>query len=106
MPHRTTNPHLIKLYKPPTTWIRGLTRRMFAALDAAALQRGWQVSSTHGGFGRSYRDPRFDTLASCGDCLGRGIKSPGGPCRACRGTGWITASPAGEPAAPPPRGLA
>ena len=110
MRHRTTYTHLIKIYKLPAAWIRAggraLTQRMFAAPDAAARQRGWQVSCTHEGFGRSYRDPRFNTLASCGDCLGRGIKSTGNPCHACVGTGRITVRPADEPPPSPPRGPA
>jgi len=106
MRHRTTYTHLIKIYNPLATWIRALTQRMFAAPDAAAQHRGWQVSSTHGGFGRSYRDARFDALAACGDCLGRGIKSPGTLCHTCRGTGRITVGPADEPPLGPPRGLA
>jgi hypothetical protein len=110
MRHRTTYTNLIKIWKLPPTWIWSsravLTQRIFAAPDAAARHRGWQVTSTHGGFGRSYRDPRFDTLASCGDCLGRGTKSPGNPCHACGGTGRITVRPAGEPPPTPPRGLA
>ncbi len=106
MRHGTTYTHLIKIHKSLATWIRALTQRMFAAPDAAAQQRGWQVSSTHGGFGRSYRDPRFDTLASCGDCLGHGTRSPGNPCHTCRGTGRITVRPADRPSPRPPRGLA
>ena len=106
MRHGTTYPHVIKIYKLLATWIRALTQRMFAAPDAAAQQRGWQVTSTRGGFGRSYRDPRFDTLASCGDCLGCGIKSPETPCHTCRGTGRITVRPAVEPPPGPPGGLA
>ena len=107
MRHRTTYSDLIKIH---LTWVRAkrtaLTQRMFAAPDAAAHQQGWQISSTHAGFGRSYRDPRFDTLASCGDCLGRGINSPRGPCHACGGTGRSTARPYDEPPPSTPRGPA
>jgi hypothetical protein len=110
MRHRTTHTNISKIYKLLAAWIRtshaAQTQRIFADPDAAARQQGWQVSSTHRGFGRSYRDPRFDTLASCGDCLGRGTKSPGNPCHTCTGTGRITVRPADEPPPSPPRGLA
>jgi len=104
MRHGTTYPHLIKIHKLLATWIRALAQRVFAALDVAAQQRGWQVSPTHGGFGRNYRDPRFDTLASCGDCLGHGVTSLGNPCHTCRGTGRVTVRPADEPPPRSPRG--
>jgi len=100
MRHRTTHTNLIKIHKLLASLgasYTALTQRIFAGTDVAAQQRGWQVSSTHGGFGRSYRDPRFDTLSSCGDCLGRGIKSRGAPCQACGGTGRITVRPPDEP---------
>lgn len=110
MRHRTTYTNLSKIWKLQVSRTRlsltALTQRIFAAPDTAARQHGWQVSSTHGGFGRSYRDPRFDTLASCGDCLGRGIRSSGKPCHACRGTGRITVTPADEAPSSPPKGLA
>jgi hypothetical protein len=36
--------------------------RLFAMSDAEAYWRGWQITRVHGGFGRRYRDPAFDTL--------------------------------------------
>lgn len=46
---------------PITRLIRArFTERAFAELDARARRHGWQVTPTHGGFGRCYRDPRFD----------------------------------------------
>jgi hypothetical protein len=110
MRHRTTYTNVIKIYKLLPGWIRSsltaLTQRIFAAPDAAARRCGWQVSPTHGGFGRSYRDPRFDTLTSCGDCLGRGTESARQPCHACGGTGRITVGTADEPPPRAPKGLA
>jgi hypothetical protein len=110
MRHRTTHTDLSKLSNLPFTWIRSirtaLTQRLFAATDTTGRQHGWQASSTRWGFGRRYRDPRFDTLASCGDCRGRGITSPGNPCHKCGGTGRITVQPADEPPSSPQGGLA
>jgi RecJ-like exonuclease len=79
---------------------------LFAGTDAAARHYGWQVSATHRGFVRRYRDHRFDTLKSCGDCAGRGFIPPGASCRGCGGTGRITVRAAGEPPSDPSRGPA
>jgi len=35
---------------------------LFAINDAEAHWWGWQIADVHGGFGRRYRDPAFDTL--------------------------------------------
>ena len=35
---------------------------LFRADDDYAESRGWGVSTTHGGLGRTYRDPRFDIV--------------------------------------------
>lgn len=40
--------------------------RLFAMNDAEAYWRGWQITRVHGGFGRRYRDPAFDTLNTVG----------------------------------------
>lgn len=110
MPYSTTHTNLIKLWNLPLTWAKArllaLTQRLFAAGDTAARQHGWQVNSMHGGFGRSYRDPRFDAMTSCGDCRGRSITTPGSPCQTCGGTGRIIIEPAAElPSNPPQDGL-
>ena len=63
--------------------------RSFAMNDNEAYWRGWQITKTHGGLGRRYRDPRFDTLAACPRCAGTGVYS-GAPCGPCQGTGRIT----------------
>jgi hypothetical protein len=34
--------------------------RLFAMNDNEAYWRDWQITSTHGGLGRRYRDPAFD----------------------------------------------
>ena len=34
--------------------------RLFAMNDNEAYWRGWQITKTHGGLGRRYRDPSFD----------------------------------------------
>ncbi|HYS31686.1 MAG TPA: hypothetical protein VEM58_05445 [Streptosporangiaceae bacterium] len=38
--------------------------RVFAAPDALARDRGWQVIIERAGLSRRYRDPRFDTVAA------------------------------------------
>jgi hypothetical protein len=61
--------------------------RLFAADDARARRRGWQVTVQRGGLGRSYRDPRFDLLIRCPECRGTGPDDR--PCRLCPGTGRL-----------------
>jgi hypothetical protein len=63
--------------------------RSFAMNDNEAYWRGWQITKTHGGLGRRYRDPRFDTLAACTRCEGTGVYADA-PCEPCQGTGRIT----------------
>ena len=57
--------------------------------DTEAYWRGWQITKTHGGLGRRYRDLRFDTLAACAQCAGAGEWADA-PCGPCLGTGRIT----------------
>ena len=75
------------------TWLAVLPRRLgdrlFAMNDTEAYWRDWQMIRTHGGLGRRYRDPRFDTLAECQKCRGAGAAGRQ-PCRPCQGTGRIT----------------
>ena len=68
---------------------RRLGDRLFAMNDAEAYWRDWQITRTHGGLGRRYRDPRFDTLAECPKCLGAGATGDQ-PCPPCLGTGRVT----------------
>jgi hypothetical protein len=68
MPQRTTQPTTAgKRLAWPLTWIRaGCTiagRRLYAAPDATAARHGWQVTATHWGLGRVYRDPRYSRRA-------------------------------------------
>jgi hypothetical protein len=61
----------------------------FAMNDTEAYWRGWQITKTHAGLGRRYRDIRFDTLAACARCAGAGVWADA-PCGPCLGTGRIT----------------
>ena len=78
MPYATTSTNSINHWNRLPTWVRAaistLMRRVFASGDARARQQGWQVTSTRYGFGRQYRDPRFDTLTRCPACHGRGVQ--------------------------------
>jgi hypothetical protein len=64
--------------------------RLFAADDARARGRGWQVTVQRGGLGRSYRDPRFDLLVECPQSRGAGVDADDRPCRRCPGPGRLT----------------
>ncbi len=66
-----------------------LEQRLFAGLDRQARHHGWQVTRLYRGFGRRYRDPRFDLLSECPACAGRG-STDRGPCEPCRSTGRVT----------------
>ncbi len=68
---------------------RRLGNRLFVMNDTEAYWRGWQITKTHGGLARRYRDPRFDTLAECPKCHGAGVTADL-PCPPCLGTGRIT----------------
>jgi len=77
-----------------------LERRLFGDLDAQAKHDDWQVTRLRHGFGRRYRDSRFDLLSACPACAGRG-STGGQPCEPCRGTGRVTRA---RPPAPTPGG--
>jgi hypothetical protein len=100
MPHRSTHTDHRKIYnfllklKGP---LAAITQRLFAVSDANAHRHGWQVTITRGGFGRTYRDPRFDYLAECTTCNGRGRKARDTTCPPCDGTGRIVLDPAALP---------
>jgi hypothetical protein len=70
-------------------WPRRMCDRLFAINDAEAYWRGWQITRVHGGLGRRYRDPAFDTLLACADCQGIGIQQ-NAQCDYCLGTGRLT----------------
>jgi hypothetical protein len=107
MDHRITHASQCKVYLLPLNWLRArLARcgeRAFAATDATAREHNWQIVVTSAGLGRRYRDPRFDSLAACGHCAGRGAVTPGDPCDACDGTGRITLAVRQAALAPPAR---
>ena len=75
------------------SWLAAIPRRLgdrlFAMNDAEAYWRNWQITRTHGGFGRRYRDPQFGTLAECPKCRGAGVTADL-PCPPCLGTGRVT----------------
>lgn len=75
------------------SWLAAIPRRLgeklFATNDIEACWRGWQIIKRHGGLGRRYRDPRFDTLAACGRCRGAGV-SADQPCGPCQGSRRLT----------------
>jgi hypothetical protein len=62
-------------------WIRsmpgGWLDRLFEMNDAEAYWRGWQITKVHGGRGRRYRDPGFDTLATLEPALYSGAGTTG-----------------------------
>ena len=75
------------------SWLAAIPRRLgdrlFVTNDTEAYWRDWQITKTHGGLARRYRDPRFDTLAECPKCHGAGVTADL-PCPPCLGTGRIT----------------
>jgi hypothetical protein len=63
---------------------------LFARSDARAHASGWDVTvSGRWGTSRTYHDPRYDRLAACPSCGGRGDG-----CGRCSGTGRIVLDPA------------
>ena len=80
------------------SWLAAIPRRLgdrlFTMNDAEAYWRDWQMTRTHGGLGRRYRDPRFDTLAECPKCRGAGATGDR-PCPPCQSTGRITSGEVG-----------
>jgi hypothetical protein len=81
------------------SWLAAIPRRLgdrlFVMNDTEAYWRSWQITKTHGGLARRYRDPRFDTLAECPKCHGAGVTADL-PCVPCLGTGRITRITLGE----------
>ena len=72
----------------PPRWIIRLADRLHAAEEARAQQRGWQITRTSGGMGREYRDPRWDLIAACDDCGGKGVHGTH-CCATCQGQGTV-----------------
>jgi hypothetical protein len=81
-----------KARSPTIRWLARLIEAagdgLFAAPDRVAAQHGWRVTKIHGGLGRCYRDPRFDTLRACPRCHGSG-ESGDEPCVPCGGSGRV-----------------
>jgi hypothetical protein len=89
MPNRTiTQASLNRISSLRLNWTKStfssLPQRLSGGLGATAQLHGWQVSSTHHGYGHKYRDPRFDTLASREKCRDHGAV-PAPPSRSSRG---------------------
>ena len=95
MPNRTTRGDHCTIYSfllRLKSRLFAIAQQVFAVSDARARRHGWQVTVTRGGFGRRYRDPRFDFLMPCPACSGRGCNPHGTTCSACHGTAassWI-----------------
>ena len=74
-------------------WLAAIPRRLgdrlFAMNDAEAYWHSWQITRTHGGLGRRYRDRQFGTLAECPQCRGAGVTADL-PCLPCLGMGRVT----------------
>ena len=86
----TTNPNVRKT--PRDLFLRALSAigaKIFRVDDRRARDRGWQVIPRHGGFSRTYRDPRFDYLIPCPACNGRGYNPDRATCPGCRGSGRL-----------------
>ncbi len=100
MPHRTTRSDHCKitsLLLRLKSRLSAIAQQVFDGPDADARRHGWQVTVTRSGFGRRYRDARFDYLVPCMPCNGRGDTPRGTTCSACHGTGRIVLDPAAVP---------
>jgi len=75
------------------SWLAAIPRRLgdwlFTMNDTEAYWQSWQITKTHAGLGRRYRDPQFDTLAECPRCRGSGGAADLS-CLPCLGTGRVT----------------
>lgn len=71
--------------------VNGWERRIFVADDAVALARGWNISRSPKGFGRVYRDPRWDLISECESCRGDAGSEPES-CSSCGGCGTVQRS--------------
>jgi hypothetical protein len=69
--------------------LNAISSKIFREDDRRARDQGWQIIARHGGLSRRYRDPRFDNLAACTACNGRGCNPRGVTCSDCGGTGRI-----------------
>jgi hypothetical protein len=71
------------------TRIRATGDRLFGKDDAIARDNGWTIEVRRGGFGRTYRDPRFDQLRCCPECGGSGRDELDLRCGLCAGGGRV-----------------
>jgi hypothetical protein len=97
MPHRTTHSDHRKIYNfllKLKNRLSAIAQQVFAGPNADARRHGWQITVTHGGFGRRYRDARFDYLVPCTACNSSSGDPCGTTCPACGGTGRIVLDPA------------
>ena len=69
--------------------LRAVGRKVFAAEDVRARDLGWEITPSHHGLRRKYRDPRFKCLSACTACDGEGFDSSGMTCVDCSGTGRV-----------------
>lgn len=76
-----------------STLVKRLLERMdswlFTAEDERAHARGWQVGRRSNGRGRTYRDPRWDSVSRCEFCAGLGMAG----CLTCGGSGVVQMEP-------------
>jgi hypothetical protein len=90
MKEHTTNPVNRKTLRDLLLCaLRAAGSKIFEADDRQARDLGWQITPSHHGLGRSYRDPRFNYLTACTACDGRGHHPSGDTCLECSGTGRI-----------------
>jgi DnaJ-class molecular chaperone len=90
MKDHTTNPFVGNTLRDLLLYVlRAIGSKAFEADDRRARDLGWEVTPSHHGLGRSYRDPRFDNLRVCAACDGRGCHPSGVTCSECTGTGRI-----------------
>ncbi|GLZ34829.1 hypothetical protein Lesp02_70160 [Lentzea sp. NBRC 105346] len=59
--------------------IQRLLDRLFAAEDERARKRGWNSYRKQSGWGRVYRDPRWDAVRDRHTCAAADVDLAGGP---------------------------
>jgi hypothetical protein len=83
--------------RSPLTRIRGATSRMGEILhrraDARAAARGWEITTTRAGLGRTYRDGRWRYAGPCPRCAGEGVDRLGNECPRYAGAGRLVHRP-------------
>jgi hypothetical protein len=101
MKDHTTNP---VVRKTPVDvlirWLSAFGNKIFEADDRRARDRDWEITPSHGGLSRSYRDPRFNYLRRCRACNGFGCSPDGVTCASCHGAGRVILDAAKAPQRP------